>query len=123
VPFSNEIVPAFFGTTQLLGGGNHAAVVAFGNAIFQRSSARTIKSRYRAQRAAMLSGGLPIALAICRSEHAQCVRRAGNKSLACSIAAIASAKEGSRSLSWFIGITSPTYGCGLGWMVMYYVVI
>jgi hypothetical protein len=89
VPFSNEIVPAFFGTTQLLGGGNHAAVVAFGNAIFQRSSARTIKSRYRAQRAAMLSGGLPIALAICRSEHAQCVRRAGNKSLACSIAAIA----------------------------------
>jgi hypothetical protein len=75
------------------------------------------------QRAAMLSGGRSSALAMMRSEQHQCVRLDAGNSFACSIAAMASAKEGSSSPFLGIGITYLVDWHSLGWTCMYYVVI
>jgi hypothetical protein len=75
------------------------------------------------QRAAMLSGGRPMALAIMRSEQHQCVRLAAGNSFACSMAAMASAKEGSSIPSSGIGITYFVGWHSLGFTAVYYVVI
>ena len=70
----------------------------------------------------MLSAGRPSASAILRSEQAQCVRFEADNSLLRSIAAIASANEGSSSPISLIGITSLMSRDGLGWPCMYYIV-
>jgi hypothetical protein len=75
------------------------------------------------QRAAMLSGGRSRAFAIIRSEQHQCVRLDAGNSFARSIAAMASANEGSSSPFSLIGITYPIDRHSLGWISMYYVVI
>jgi hypothetical protein len=75
------------------------------------------------QRAAMLAAGRSRALAIIRNEQHQCVRFGAGNSFACSIAAMASAKEGSSSPFSGIGITYLVDWDSLGLTGVYYVVI
>jgi hypothetical protein len=58
-----------------------------------------------------------------RSEQHQCVRFDAGNSFACSIAAMASAKEGSSSPFSGIGITYLVDWDSWGWTCMYYVVV